>query len=93
MSSIKITSMGPNEFGVEIDEGHLTTGHRVRVPDDLFDAGLPIADPELLVRESIGFLLEREPATAIRDDFSIAEIADFFPEYIEEITTRVSTAP
>ena len=93
MSSIKITSLEPGVYGVEIDEGHLTTGHRVRVPDDLFDSGLPEADPELLVRESIGFLLEREPATAIRDDFSVADIADYFPEYPTEIATRVTTAP
>jgi hypothetical protein len=90
MSEIDVTAMEPGYFGVQVTEGDTTTSHRVRVPDDLADVGLPEADPEQLVRESFAFLLEREPATSILQEFSLDDISGYFPEYPEEIGRRLS---
>lgn len=91
MTTIGVSPMAPGEFGVEVTEGTETTRHRVRVPegflDDLLLAG---ADPEVVVRESFEFLLEREPATSILREFSLEEIARFFPEYPNELRRRLS---
>lgn len=65
MTSIAITEMGEGQFGVEVEEGDERTGHRVTVPDALIDdLGLFEVDPATVVRESVGFLIDREPRRA-----------------------------
>ena len=91
MSDIRITAMAPGEFGVQVEEGDTTSSHIVRVNQGfLDDLNIPDIDQELLVRESIGFLLDREPATAILDDFSLDQIPRYFPEYYDELRARLS---
>jgi hypothetical protein len=91
VSDIEITAMGPHEYGVQITEGDTTTSHQVTVPEGLLDdLGLVDVDEERVVRESIAFLLEREPATSIMDEFSLNVISRYFPEYSEELTRRLS---
>lgn len=90
MTEIDLTPMGPGQYGVQVTEGHMTTSHRVTVPDDLADAGLPEGDPERLVRESFLFLLEREPATSILAEFTLSDITRYFPEYPAEIAARLA---
>ncbi len=90
MSSVKVTAMGANEFGVQVVEGDVETSHRVRVPESLLDdLGLAEVDQEALVTESFAFLLEREPATAIMAEFPLSTISDFFPDYLDELRTRL----
>jgi hypothetical protein len=42
------------------------------------------------VRETIEFLLEREPATAILPEFSLNDVARYFPEFPEELQRRLT---
>jgi hypothetical protein len=91
MTTIAITEMGPCEFGVEVEEGDHRTGHRVTVPDELVkDIGLLDVDRALLVRESIGFLLDREPSTSISHELSLEEIPTRYPDYYDELRMRIS---
>jgi hypothetical protein len=91
MTDIAITPMEPGWYGVQVREGYDTTSHRVRVPEDFaLDAGLGPVDDEVVVRESIGFLLEKEPATAIRQEFALDEIARTFDDYFDELRSRVA---
>jgi hypothetical protein len=91
MTTMRIVSMAPGEFGVELTEGHEITGHKVRLPpaflDDLLLAGV---DEERIVRETFDFLLEREPATSILPDFSLTDVSRYFPEFPEELVRRLS---
>ena len=90
MSEITITAMEPGRYGVQVTEGDTTTSHRVAVPDALLDdLGLHDVDPELVVRETFGFLLDREPATSILDDFSLDQVPGFFPDYYDELRSRL----
>jgi hypothetical protein len=41
--------------------------------------------PELLVRRSFEFLLEREPKEQILPKFNLAVIQEYFPEYEHEV--------
>jgi hypothetical protein len=94
MTDIAITALDPGHYGVEVTEGDLTTGHRVAVPDDFaLDLGVVDVSDEALVRESIGFLLEREPATAILSEFALPDIADHFPDYAVELRARLGGEP
>ena len=87
---IHITPAGPHEFGVEVTEGNETTSHKVIVPPSLLeDWGLEKTDSERVVRESFAFLMEREPATAILPEFSLAIISRYYPEYKDELPERL----
>ncbi len=88
---MQVTPLAPGEFGVEVTEGTATTGHKVRVPEDFLDDMLfTDADQETIVRETIAFLLEREPATAILSEFSLTDVTRYFPEYPEELRRRMT---
>ena len=90
---IRITPAGPHEFGVEVTEGTETTSHKVIVPPSLLDHwGLAVTDSENVVRESFAFLMEREPATSILPEFSLAIISRYYPEYKDELPDRLEPA-
>lgn len=91
MSEIVVTPLEPGAYGVQVREGDTTTSHRVTVPEDLLDdLAVPADDGERLVSESFEFLLEREPATSIMQEFTLTAIERFFPDYREEITRRLA---
>lgn len=93
MTSIAITEMGPGRFGVEVEEGDQRTGHLITVPDALVDdIGIIDVDPALVVRESVGFLLDREPSTSIAEELSLDEIPQRYPDYYDELRSRLSAA-
>ena len=91
MTDVDITAMGDREFGVQVREGETVTNHKVTVPESLIEE-LQLADDDLerVVRESFQFLLEREPASSILPEFSLDVISRYFPEYSEELTTRLA---
>lgn len=92
MTDIDVHRLGDSDdFEVDLREGDVTTSHRVTVPADLVaELGVADVDPAVLVRESVSFLLEREPNTSIMLEFSLAVIPTYFPEYRTEIVTRLS---
>jgi hypothetical protein len=91
MTTMRVVPMAPGEFGVEVTEGNGVTGHKVRLSpsflDDLLLAGV---DEERIVRETIDFLLEREPATSILAEFSLEDVGRYFPEFPGELQRRLS---
>lgn len=91
MSDIDITAMEPGHFGVQVTEGTVTASARVQVPDDVLD-DLALVDvpAERVVEETIAFLLEREPATAIPRELSITDVARRYPEYYDELRARLA---
>jgi len=90
MADITVTKTDAREFDVEIGEGETQTNHHVTVPQGLSDElQLPEVDLEAVVRESIEFLLEREPASSILPEFSLDVIPNYFPEYKEELPGRL----
>lgn len=93
MSDIRILPMGPRVYAVEVHEGQGVSRHvKVTVPAQLIDdLGIVDLDEAALVRESIGFLLERVPATSVRDEFALDEIADEYAEWAAEIQARLGT--
>ena len=91
MTTMRVVAMAPGEFGVEVEEGNEVTGHKVRLPQGfLDDLLLTEVDEELIVRETIDFLLEREPATSILPEFSLTDVSRYFPEFPEELQRRLA---
>ncbi|MBW3537705.1 MAG: hypothetical protein KY395_08095 [Actinobacteria bacterium] len=90
---IQVTPMEPGHFGVQLEEGDVRTSCRVRVTDGFVDdLLLNDVDRERIVKESVGFLLERVPATDIPQELSLDEIHRDFPEYYEELRARLEVA-
>ena len=89
--NIQIQPMAEHEFAVEITEGTTHTRHRVVVPPDLLDdLGLVDVDEQRLVRESIQFLLEREPATSLYEEFPLDTVASRFPDFADDLRARLA---
>jgi len=87
---IEALRMGRHDWAVGITTDDGVTQHRVSVPGGLVTKlGLTSGDEERLVRESFGFLLEREPANAILREFSLDVIRTYFPEYETEMRARL----
>jgi len=88
VTDIVITPLEPGRFRAEVTEGHLTTSHRVIVPDGLL--GLAEADEERVVQETMRFLLEREPATSILPEFALDDVPRYFEGFYDDLRRRLS---
>lgn len=101
MSHVTVRHLGPHEYAVEVAESDahgnapaaLSTNHRVRVDEQVLD-DLGIINPdredeEALVRESIEFLLEREPSTSIGNSIDLSDVSSRYADYLTEIPTRL----
>ena len=85
---ITVQHLAGDEWNVTV-QGTTVTGHRVRVTKaDLarFPEG---RTPEELLQASFEFLLEREPNTSILRSFDLPLIGSYFPEYEQEIRSRL----
>ena len=76
-------------FEVDITQGGSRTRHRVTVRQADYErlTGGHVT-PEVLVRDSFGFLLEREPPESILPAFELSVIEDYFPEYTTVMERR-----
>jgi hypothetical protein len=88
---IQIRALADHEYAVDVTEGTTRTRHRVIVPPELLeDLGLIDADEQAVVRESIEFLLDREPATSIYEEFPLDTVASRFPDFADELRLRLA---
>jgi hypothetical protein len=92
VKDITIVGMEPGVYGVQITEAQgVETSHVVTVPEQFGEEiGLPDVEHERLLRETFAFLLDREPATAIMQEFSLFDVDRNFDDYRSEIASRVS---
>ncbi len=89
LSDVSVEALGQHEYEVRVSDGDAETRHRVHVPDgflDQFDAGV---DEQTVVEESFAFLLDHEPASSIMGEFSLTVIADYFPDYPDDLRRRL----
>lgn len=95
MAEIKVTTIKDDdkswEFEVKISGDGEEKRHRVLLSRDYYDnviSGKNIS-ADKLVKLSIEFLLERESQTSILSEFDLKIINNYFPEYEDEIKTRL----
>lgn len=89
---IRIQTLAEHEYAVDVTEGTTRTRHRVIVPLELLDdLGLVGVDEQRVVRESIEFLLDREPATSIYEEFPLDTLASQFPDFADELRARLAS--
>jgi hypothetical protein len=89
MPDLDISAADTSTYDVTItDDDGRRSSHRVRVPSSMLTRlELAEAQEPVLVRASLIYLLEREPPSSILPEFSLDEIATYFPEYPDQIGT------
>jgi hypothetical protein len=90
---IEVRPMGPGEYAATVTEGQDSTHHRLVMSESVLDA-LALVEPDdrvraALARETLAFLLDRDPADAIPHDLDLDSIADRFPDYLPELRSRL----
>lgn len=90
MADIAVIQTGADTFTVNVTDDTGTTVHKVRVSAVDLRRLAPSTEPAILVEASFRFLLEREPKEAILRTFDLPVIGRYFPEYEEEIRSRLS---
>jgi hypothetical protein len=86
---IVVSPLGGRDFEVGVRHRGQQTTHRVSVPERLGAVEVPADGLERAVRESFGFLLERESPASILREFSLSDISRYFPEYPRELARRL----
>ena len=91
MLAVEVMVEGPGAYVVTVaGDGAAQSRHRVTIPDGYLDeVGVAGADPDLVIRVSFEFLLEREPGSSIMSTFDLPTISRFFPEYPDELRRRL----
>ena len=94
MADITVTSSqkdGGWTFGVQVSESNGQTRHSVSLSRGEYERLTEGKEttPEVLVRRSFEFLLEREPKHHILRQFNLSEISRYFPEYPTAIRSRL----
>jgi len=89
MTDFDIAAAGEHVYDVTTtDDSGGSTKHRVTVPQRLMsDLGIAASQEPVLVRASMRYLLEREPASSVLASFSLDDITRYFPGYPDEIVT------
>ena len=85
---ISVKHSAGDEWVVSV-KGAVATEHRVRVTKADLDRFSERRSAEELLEESSRFLLERESNTSILSSFDLPVIGRYFPEYEQEIHTRL----
>lgn len=97
MAEIEVTRAGEADqawtFDVTVREADGHSTHRMTVTRaDLADLRGERADPERFVRDCFEFLLAREPKESIMTRFDVRDIARYFPEFRDRISSAEDTA-
>ncbi|MCP3798374.1 hypothetical protein NLX83_03790 [Allokutzneria sp. A3M-2-11 16] len=91
---VEVRPMGEHEFAAVVGEGDIATRHRVVVPEELSDeVRVRAARPELSERqiasESLAFLLEHKPGTALPHDIDLGGVNRDDERFLPEVSTRL----
>lgn len=97
MTEIDVTRAAETDqawaFDVTVREADGRSTHRMTVTRaDLADLRGERGDPERFVRDCFEFLLARESKESIMSRFDVRDIARYFPEFRERISSKEDTA-
>lgn len=88
---VTVRPMGPREFAAEVREGQEVTHHRIVLSDELLDELLPLRTDERQVTvESINYLLDEMPGSALPHDIDLDRLRHTDARYLTELQDRLS---
>ena len=88
---VQVLQLGEHEFAAEVHEGDQTTEHRVSYPAEVLDAlDMPEPDEQRFVAESLKYLLQRTPSTALPHDIDLEGVQNEDLDFLPEMRARMS---
>lgn len=88
---VRVLQLGAGEYAAEVHEGDMTTEHRVYFPSWLLDElEMPEPDEGRFVAESVRYLLQRLPVTALPHDIDLEGIQSEDLDFLPELRTRMA---
>ena len=89
---VKVLQLRTHEYAAEVHEGNETTEHRAVLSGDLLDTlGVAEAEEERLVAETVKYLLQRVPVTAVPHDIYVDELRRSETDFVSEMRARMVT--
>lgn len=77
-------------FVVTVGDDDNATSHNVVLEDEYYgQLTARQVGPEELIVKSFEFLLERETKESIMENFDLAQVRDYFPDYETEVKSRM----
>lgn len=87
---VKVLQLGSREYAAEVHEGDQTTEHRVVLTQQLLDQlDMPEPDEQRFVAESVKYLLQRTPVTALPHDIDLDGLPEEDLDYLPEVRSRM----
>ncbi|GAB2733929.1 hypothetical protein GCM10027174_03330 [Salinifilum aidingensis] len=88
---VRLLPLGGHEYAAEVHEAGETTEHRVVGAQEVRDSlDLPEEDEERFVTESLRYLLQERPVTALPHDIDLKRVHQDDPEFLPEMRSRIS---
>ncbi|MEU3498275.1 hypothetical protein [Kitasatospora cineracea] len=91
---IRVEPLGDREYLVRVEDGRVEAATQVRVTDGVLERpGLDGSDEQQVVRETVAFLIERQPVIDIPPMIDLDDLADAYGDaYLEELARRLGRA-
>lgn len=87
---VKVLQLGTHEYAAEVHEAGETTEHRVLLTQEMLDSlGVSDEDEHRFVAESMKYLLQETPVTALPHDIDLVSVAEN-EEFLPEMRSRMS---
>jgi hypothetical protein len=87
---VKVLRLGAHEYAAEVHEGGETTQHRVVFDQEVLDAlDMPSPDEHRFAAESVKYLLQRTPVTALPHDIDLGGLQEEDLEFLPELRARL----
>lgn len=88
---VKVLQLGEREYAAEVHDSNQTTQHRVMFTQDLLDAlDMPAPDEQRFVAESVKYLLQRTPVTALPREIDLEGVQSEDLDFLQEMRARMS---
>ncbi|MFF4340902.1 hypothetical protein ACFY00_13330 [Kitasatospora sp. NPDC001540] len=89
---IRVESLGDHEYLVRVADGAVEAATQVRVTDGVLERpGLAGGDEGRIVRETVAFLVERQPVIDIPPMIDLDDLADAYGDaYLEDLARRLA---
>ncbi|MFE1318276.1 hypothetical protein [Kitasatospora phosalacinea] len=91
---IRVEPLGDREYLVRVADGPVEAATQVRVTDGVLERpGLAGGDEERIVRETVAFLVARQPVIDIPPMIDLDDLADAYGDaYLDDLARRVARA-
>jgi hypothetical protein len=87
---VRIRQLDSLDYAAEVHEGQDTTHHKIILSQGFLDDLLvPDADPADVVKETVHYLLDREPGVAIPHDVNLDHLGNHDHDYLPELRARL----